>query len=320
MIAPVQNFLNTRRQFQALADAIKTGFPDDPPVLTRLIKSDAKGRVAEARWRNKAVIVKQIAADDPVATLRALEQEHDRLRGVFPHRNLHFAAYLATSAAQGLAILPFAPGIRIDEVICGAEPQTRLEIATACAAWLARSMEGQRSCGSFSPDFWIKSLRREIGGADLSASDAALLNAVVVHLRKLAPGLRGGPVPRGPIHSDFSSQNIFWDTQTARLTVFDVQGESIGPISQDTARLLCDLTFKRLRDTPDIALDRGLCAELRAAVMENPELDHPDPPAGFMDFTTGYRQGMFLLGKLDHHLGYYARIGIRNWLESAPCP
>jgi len=84
--------------------------------------------------------------------------------------------------------------------------------------------------------------------------------------------------------------------------------------------LLCDLTYKRLHDTPDIALDRGLCAELRATVMGHPALAHPDPPAGFMDFATGYRQGMFLLGKLHHHLGVSARIGIQNWLETIPCP
>lgn len=320
MIAPVQNFLNTRRQFQALADALKAGFPDEVPVLSRLIKSDAKGRVAEARWRGETVIVKQIISDDPVATIRALEQEHNRLRALFPCQNLHFAAYLATSASQGLVILPFAPGIRIDEVICAANAETRFEITTACAAWLARSMKGQRSFGRFSPEFWVKALRKEISGAALSPADATLLNALVAHLRTLAPGLRGGPVPRGPIHGDFSSQNIFWDAQTASLTVFDVQDEYTAPISQDLARLLCDLTYKRLREIPDIALNRGLCAELRAAVMQHPRLDHPDPPAGFMDFTTGYRQGMFLLGKLDHHLGYYARIGIRNWLESVPCP
>ncbi len=190
----------------------------------------------------------------------------------------------------------------------GADPQLHL------AERLVRSMEGKREIGRFSPNFWLDRLGDNIARGNLDSPDAALLARVVAGLRAMAPGLSGGPVPRGPVHGDFSSQNMFWDATTG-LHVFDVQSQWIAPMSIDLTWLLGDLTYKTLRDDPATPLDRGLVLALRHAAMAVPGLDHPDDPGGFMDFMTGLRHATVLLGKLDHPLGPFVRKAIGDWLN-----
>lgn len=320
MIQPFRGMINSHRHFKDMTQIVTQAFPVDTPVMTRLVKRDSKGRVAEAQWRGQKVIIKEIYARDQVWAINQLRKEHDRLRALFPCDNLHFAACLDLSAKHGLVILPFVPGVRIDEAMYDAPADERTKIVAAAARWLARSMEGGRETGNFSPDYWIDVLRKEIAAAILAPEDDTLLQDMMAHLARLAPPLRGGAVPRGPIHGDFSSQNIYWDAATQQLHVFDVQDHYVAPIAQDLSRLLCDLSFKRLRDEPDITLERGLCAQMRQTVMTTPALKHPDNPGSYMDFTIGYRQSVFLLGKLNHHLGFYARHAMRHWLETVPCP
>lgn len=315
MALPIAKLLAKRQARQEMSRLVQQGFGPGAPTLTRLIKHDAKGRVAVARWRGETVIVKEIHAEDRPAAIAALRAEHDRLRPLFPQGRLQFVAYLATAAEQGLVILPFAPGERLDEAMRAALPSLRPQMVQTAVAWLVRSMEGRRETGRFSPDFWLGRLKGNVARANLRGRDAVLVARVLAGLQAMAPGLDGGPVPRGPVHGDFSSQNMFWDAATGDLHVFDVQSRWMAPLAIDLTWLLADLSYKSLRDDPATALDRGLAVNLRRAAMSVPGLDHPDNPGGFMDFMTGQRHATVLLGKLDHRLGPYVRRAMEDWLE-----
>ena len=320
MIAPLRAVFARRAQQATLTDALRAGFGADAPVMQRLIKHDDKGSVARATWRGRAVIVKQLASDTPARAIAQLQAKHDRLRALFPHQNLHFAAALACAPGQGLVVLPELPGTRIDDVIISAPPTKRADVALAAARWFARALGPDRSTGNFAPGYWNNQLAQEVTRTPLPPRDATLLDAMARHLRALAPALQGGPVPRGPIHGDYMPQNILWDDATGNLGVFDVQDTYTAPLAQDLARLLVALSLGLIARDPALPLDRGLCAHLRGVVMGCADLHHPDTQGGFMDFTTGYRLAMVLLRKHDHHLGEPARHAITHWLEHVPCP
>jgi hypothetical protein len=315
MTSPITSFFANVQEFDALARLVSDGFGEGTPRLAYLIKSGDKGRVAMAEWRGKPVIVKEIWVDDRPGAIRALEAEHDRLGGIFPYRGLNFAACLVTAPQQGLVILPFVPGKPLDEAMRLAPPGQRPDMMRSVVGWLVRSMAHQREIGSFRPDFWIARLNEHIACTALDPDDQNLLAGVVTGMQAMAPSLRNGPVPRGPVHGDFSSQNMFWDEATGDFHVFDIQNHWVAPVAIDLSWILGDLTYKALRDDPDLILDRGLAADLRAAAMGAPGLDHPDGPGGFMDFMTGHRHATVLLGKLDHPLGPSVRRAIIDWLS-----
>lgn len=316
MPPPIASFFDNPKVFNDFSRLVAQGFGRDGPSLTELIKNDAKSRVAKAEWRGQPVIVKEILTNDRIKAIADLEQEHDRLRRLFPQGDLHFAACLATAPQQGLVILPFAPGQRLDDALRRAPPDRRPLMVQTAVRWLVRSMEGGREIGHFGPDFWQQKLQDHIGKTLLGFDDAELLAGVAVRLATLGPALRGGRVPRGPVHGDFSSQNMFWDAAQGDLHVFDVQSHWTAPVSIDLSWLLGDLTYKTLRDDPNTPLDRGHVAEFRQAAMAVPGLDHPDRPGGFMDFMTGLRHATVLLGKLDHALGPFIRQATQNWLDT----
>jgi hypothetical protein len=302
---------------QALAD---TGFATNPPVIHRILKHNQVSIVGEGYWQGQQVIVKRLLGTEPEADIARVLQEHRRLGALFPHENLHFAGCIGHAPAQGLIILPFMSGEQVDHVLRNARPDLTRHVMTSASAWLARSIEGTRTIGQFSPEYWIRTLQAEAEPIPLSDSDAALIQSVLTHLQKMAPALRGGPVTRAAIHGDYSSQNLFWDSAKGHLNVFDVQFEQLAPIAVDIARLLTHLSVQRLQDNPDLPLERGLCAEIRTIMMTHPGLDHPDPPGGFLDFMTGYRMAAYLLTKIEHISGHYTRQTLRHWLETVPCP
>jgi hypothetical protein len=320
VIAALRKILAARAELgrlQALADA---GFTSDPPKLSHILKHNNTSIVSEGHWQGRHVIVKRLLSCDPEADIARVVREHQRLGALFPHENLHFAGCIGHAPAQGLIILPFMSGEQVDHVLRNARPDLTRHVMTSASAWLARSIEGTRTIGQFSPEYWIRTLQAEAEPIPLSDSDAALIQSVLTHLQKMAPALRGGPVPRAAIHGDYSSQNLFWDSAKGHLNVFDVQFEQLAPMAVDIARLLTHLSVQRLQDNPHLPLDRGLCAELRAIMMSHPELDHPDPPGGFLDFLTGYRMAAYLLTKIEHISGHYTRQTLRHWLETVPCP
>jgi len=320
VIAPLRALVQRRQGHAALQQVANAAFPTDPPRIAQMIKQDARSCVARATWQGREVIVKQHHVADPVAATQALQAEHDRLRALFPAGNLHAATSLATAPEVALVILPFATGTRLDHVIFDAPAPTRAVLVQMAGQWLARSLSTEVTEGQFSPGFWVKMVQAELASAALAPDDSALVQAVTQQLGQLAPPLRGLPVPKGPIHQDFAAHNILWDAARARLSVIDIDKRTDLPVALDMARLLSGLTHHLLCATPDMALHKGLCPDLRAALLSVKELAHEGPNMGIFDFLTGVRLAKVLIAHHGLRFGPPARATIQNWLETVPCP
>lgn len=320
MIAPLREALARRQGMQALAGKLNAGFPAAPPVPERLIKSDSKGMVAIGRWHDKPVIIKQFAAEDAPARIARMEADHRRLSALFPYKGLDFAAMLAAAPAQGIVLLPPLPGIRLDEAMIMRSPAERLELVTKAGQWLARSLGGARDRGSFSPNHWRQMLKDQLGRARLPAEDSRLLDTCLARLAAMAPALRGGKIPRGPIHRDFSPQNIHWDSANGNLGVFDLDYRTEQAIALALVRIASELTQRLWPHAPEMPLDQGLCRDLRTALLGVPGLEHDGFDSYYVTFLSGVRLGALLIEKQNNARISAARACVTNWLETAPCP
>ncbi|PZX42090.1 phosphotransferase family enzyme [Roseinatronobacter thiooxidans] len=320
MIAPLRALVQRRQGHAALQQVANAAFPTDPPRIAQVIKQDARSCVARATWQGREVIVKQHHVADPVPAMQALHAEHDRLRALFPVGKLHAATCLATAPEAALVILPFATGTRLDHVIPDVPAPMRAELVQLAGQWLAHSLGREATAGQFSPGFWVKMVQAELAAAPLGPNDSALVQAVIQRLGERAPPLRGLPVPKGPIHQDFAPHNILWDADRARLSVIDIDKRTDLPIALDMARLLSGLTHHLLCATPDMPLHKGLCPDLRAALLSVGALAHEGPNAGIFDFLTGVRLAKVLIAHHGLRFGPPARATIQNWLETVPCP
>jgi len=320
VIAPLRAAMARRQGIQALEAALRSGFPQETPALERLIKRDSKGMVAEARWQGEPVIVKQFASADAAQRIARMEADHALLRALFPHEGLDFANILAAATAQGIVLLPVMPGIRLDTAMIAASPAERVALVTKAGQWLARSLDGQRGTGHFSPNHWRRMLEAQLGASRLPLEDRRLLDTTLVRLAAMAPALRGGPVPRGPIHRDFSPQNMHWDCTSGSLGVFDLDYRTEQAIAMALVRLLSELTQRLWPHAPGMALDQGLCPDLRTALLAVPVLEHDGPDAQYLTYLTGARLGALVIEKQDSARISAARACLANWLETAPCP
>ncbi len=316
----IRDALAARRAREALARDLTAAFGREAPQGLSLIKDGPQARVAAATWQGEPVILKQFHTPDPAGFMAGMSAEHDRLRALFPHGALRAGLMRAQSAPHAIAVLEKAPGERLDAVLDHADADQRATLVAQAGAWLGRALGEERDTGTFFPRFWIERLEAEITAAPLPAPDRDLTLRAHRGLRRLGRALRHGPVPRGPIHADFAPHNIFHDAASGTLWVFDIQKTTHMPLGLDIARLLVGLSVQMQRQHPDCALQAGVLAADRRALLAAQGLEHPLEALPFVDFFLGHRLIKALIDKHAHPDAPIFRRSLENWLKEAPCP
>ncbi|MEL6782786.1 MAG: hypothetical protein AAFO51_10435, partial [Pseudomonadota bacterium] len=172
---------------------------------------------------------------DPAHTVRSLKGELDRLETIFGTGDCQANRCLAAWPEDGVAVLSFAPGTRLDLKIAKAKGQARVKLLAHSGRWLATYTTARRRDATFGPGYWIKRSSARDHSA-INAEDQALLDQLITALHHQNDRVKGCPVLQAASHGDYVGMNAHYHRGV--ICGVDIQGEYWGALAREAARFL----------------------------------------------------------------------------------
>ncbi|KIC51842.1 hypothetical protein [Tateyamaria sp. ANG-S1] len=249
--------------------------------------------IFSAKLNGEKVVIKRFFTEDHARTVRNLKGELDRLEHLFGDSDCQANKCLATWPEDGIAVLSFAPGTRLDLKIARSKGQSRAKLLAHSGRWLATYTATRRRDATFGPGYWIKQLRaRDHSG--ISTSDRATLDRMIAALQSQTDRLKGCPVVQAATHGDFVGMNALYHRGT--IYGVDIQGECWLAIAREAALFL---VWLQMHDPTRPAERRhGIRSEDLSAFLSSnvlPDNEHNTT----LPFFVGYH--LYRLFTANHH-------------------
>ncbi|MEX0310693.1 MAG: hypothetical protein AB3N17_10675, partial [Tateyamaria sp.] len=199
------------------------------------LKHTAQSWVFAARINGEKVVVKRFFNDDRAHTVQSLKGELDRLEEIFGESDCQANRCVAAWPEDGIAVLSFAPGPRLDLKIGEANGRARDKLLAHSGRWLATYTASRRRHATFGPGYWIKQLLARDHG-DLGPADRALLDQLANALRTQNERVKGCSVVQAATHGDYVGMNAHYHRGT--ICGVDIQGECWLAVAREAALFL----------------------------------------------------------------------------------
>lgn len=232
--------LDTQQARRHARDTLQTFLTAQEEVQTvrilEVIKANDKTWVATALINGEKVVIKRYLGAHTAKTILRLRDELSLLEQVFGAGTHQVNKCLMSWPDEGIAVLSFAPGQRLDDAIAKARGPGRERLLTHSGAWLAKYTQGRRKDGSFGPAYWIKRVRNRNRDHIDDPDDLRLLDRLMDALKQQKPRLNGCPVVQAASHGDYVGMNAHY--HAGIIYGVDIQGECRIPLARDCARFL----------------------------------------------------------------------------------
>jgi hypothetical protein len=294
-------------ELAALSAALAAAFgPGQVKAQTLLQRSD-RAQVARGVMGGQPVIIKQFTGPDPAATIAALQAEHAVIAPHLATGRFRLATALRLDAARGLAVLPHAPGDRLDGVLARATPTERAAVIAQAGGWLAAFTAPRRHLAPMNLHTVLRRRKDAMAASPPHPADQPLTGTAFARLRTLARDLAGADLVQSGIHADFTPYNLH--LSGVELWGFDLQGTRIRPVALDVASFLV-LAGLRLPPTDPGPLAHGLpLADAQAFLAACPDAGGP-----VLDFFLGDRLLRALHEATTPARATAARTALQGWL------
>ena len=211
-----------------------------PDVHTIEIEEELKistdARVYRAILNGEKVVIKHFLAEDRARTVTRAKTELDHLETVFGTGECQANRCLLALPAQGILVLSFAPGRRLDETIDRLSGTARQGLLAQSGRWILRYAEGRIETTSFGPRFWLRRLKAGPMDHVGDPGDRDLLARLLAMLGRKTDELHGTPVLKAAVHGDFCGLNAHYHDGV--IHGIDIQGESRMAVAREVARFL----------------------------------------------------------------------------------
>jgi len=192
--------------------------------------------VFSVRVNGENVVVKQFFKATADQTVRKLKSELDYIEALFGDGDCQANTCRMAWPSEGIVMLSFAPGPRLGDVLSELEGDERRDLLNHSGRWLARYTAPRRHEGSFSPNFWIKRLRKKNLDGITDPADLAHLKQLLHAMEAQAQTIKGCPIIHAATHNDFVGINAHY--KDGIIYGVDIQGETWHPTAKDAARFL----------------------------------------------------------------------------------
>ncbi|MHA1128602.1 MAG: hypothetical protein ACTSRN_06595, partial [Alphaproteobacteria bacterium] len=200
------------------------------------IKRAVDRQVVVAKIDGTKVVVKRFIDENPAQTVSNLKAELDLMSQTMGSGSNQVNQCLHALPQAGIAVLNFAPGRTLSNVIATTNARNRLKLLKHAGEWLALYSADRRRESTFAPKYWINQLRDIAIPQKIGADDRQLLRDLIASLQLLAPKVRGCNVVHAAVHGDFVGINLHYHDST--IYGVDIQGECWHPVAKEAARFL----------------------------------------------------------------------------------
>ncbi|WP_370399694.1 hypothetical protein [Sulfitobacter sp. JB4-11] len=251
-----------------------TEFLNNQPDVTSA-RIDAPLRISPGSWvfsahvNDAQVVVKRFIVDDPVHAVTRLRAELSHLETAFDNPQYRANRCLMAWPEDGVVVLSFAAGERLDEMILSAKGAERATLFEQSGAWLRQYSATRKRQATFGPRFWVKKLDAVSTDPVTDPADQELAGDLLQNIRGRIEQVKGVPLVQAATHGDFVGMNMH--IHDGIICGVDIQGESWLPLARDAARFL---VWSQIHDPARPSTRRyGIAAQDLAAFLRSDVLD-----------------------------------------------
>ena len=209
--------------------------------ITEVLKIAENTNVFFGRINNEKVVAKQFLHNNAQQTVKNLKQELDFISEKMGNGNLRVNKCLYAFPDEGIAVLSYAEGRRLGDVIETSSPSERKQLIKKSGNWLKKYTRSRRREANFGSMYWYQ-LLEDMSPDHVSESDKKLCELFLKNLQQRASAIRGHSVIQAATHGDFVGINAHFSDGV--ICGVDIQGEVWLPIAKDVARFLVWLRIK----------------------------------------------------------------------------
>ena len=272
--------------------------------ILEALKHASHSWVFTAKLNGQKVVVKRFFNDDRAHTVRSLKGELDTLAQIFRDGDCQANQCLRAWPEDGIALLSFAPGPRLDLKIAGTQGAARDRLLAHSGRWLTTYTRARQREATFGPGYWIKQLLAR-DHSSMADEDLVLLDRMIAALRAENARVKGCAVVQAATHGDFVGMNAHYHRGT--IYGVDIQGECWLAVAREAALFL---VWLQMHDPsrPDVRVHGIRATDVRAFLSSDPlpEAEHETT----LPFFIGYH--LYRLLTANHH-----RANIRSNLVAA---
>ncbi|KAB7613935.1 hypothetical protein F9L33_11305 [Amylibacter sp. SFDW26] len=280
--------------------------------IIEALKVTESTNVFVARINNEKAIIKQFLHDNAHRTVENLKKELDYIGEKMGHGNLQVNKCLYAFPDEGIAVLSYAEGRRLGDVIEKSPPSKRMQLVKKSGNWLKKYTRPRSRSAKFGPMYWYHLLQDISTDHVKDKTDKALCLRMLENLRQRADTIKGCKVIQAASHGDFVGINAHFSKGV--ICGVDIQGEHWLPIAKDVAKFLVWLQIYSPIDTDHLTY--GIASNDWSAMLASEIISNDEYDTTLAFFVGRELYWRFLEGYNTPKIQKNARFSIENYLEN----